>query len=212
MTYRHRLALTILLAAHVPVALADANEALYEAVAPPDASFVRLINMGASPTSLSIRGFEKQHLVGTGQVGTYVFLDAGSHTVTVDDQPITLELDKREAVTLVFDGGQPRVVEDQVPSNAQKALIGFYNLTGETAALKTADGKVTVIDAVAPGSVGFREVNEVRIGFAAFAGEQALAAYEPSLLRKGRSYSYVIMNTADSPRAYVTANEVQGPE
>lgn len=194
-------------------AMADANEELYDATAPADSAFVRLLNIQQQPTNFSIGGFDKTLLVGAAQVSPYLFLAPGDYQISAGSSQLSLTLPKAHALTLVFDGNQIVPIEDQMPENAQRALVAFYNLSPSESALKTADGSVDLVSALAPGTAGFREINEVRMAFAAFDNTRAQATFDPLLLRKGRSYSFVIIDDgATALRSFATINQVGSPE
>ncbi len=193
--------------------MADPNEELYDAVAPADSAFVRLLNVQQQPANFNIDGFSKTFLVGAAQVSPYLFMPAGDYQFSAGSTQLSLTLPKDRAFTLVFDGSQMVPIEDQMPENAQRALVAFYNLTTSESALKTADGSVDLVSSLRPSTAGFREINEVRMAFVAFNDAQPQATFDPLLLRKGRSYSFVIVDDDANPlRSFVTINQVASPD
>lgn len=72
--------------------------------------------------------------------------------------------------------------------------------------LKTLDGKHAVVESVASQQAGTRMVNEIKIGFAAYAGEQNLARFDELFLKKGRSYSYVVIPSGAGVRTIAAMN------
>lgn len=193
-------------------AWADNNEELYDAVAPADSAFVRLLNTHRQPENFSIGGFSKSLLVGAAQVSPYLFLPSGDYQFNAGTATLTLNLPKHHAVTLVFDGEKIVPINDQMPENAQRALVAFYNLSGSDSALKTADGRFDLVTALPPRSAGFREINEVRMAFAAYDEARQQAVFEPLLLRKGRSYSFIIIDDGNNNlRNLATINQIDSP-
>ena len=55
-------------------------------------------------------------------------------------------------------------------------------------------------------------VNEVKIGFAVYQDQRKLADYEEQLLRKGRSYSYAIMQEGGGYRSMMVANSIDASQ
>jgi len=55
------------------------------------------------------------------------------------------------------------------------------------------DGKHVIVDPLSNGQTGSRMVNEIKIGFAAYEAEQKVASFDELFLKKGRSYSYVLL-------------------
>lgn len=193
--------------------MADANEELYDATAPANSAFVRLLNTQQQPANFSIGGFDKTFLVGATQVSPYLFLPPGDYQISAGSAQLGVSLPEAQAFTLVFDGNEIVPIKDQMPENAQRALVAFYNLSATESALKTVDGSVDLVSALAPRTAGFREINEVRMPFAAFDDSQAQATFDPLLLRKGRSYSFVIIDDGAAPlRSFATINQVGSPE
>ena len=67
-------------------------------------------------------------------------------------------------------------------------------------------GQDAVVEGVASQQAGTRMVNEIKIGFAAYAGEQNLARFDELFLKKGRSYSYVVIPSGAGVRTIAAMN------
>ena len=63
-----------------------------------------------------------------------------------------------------------------------------------------------MVEGVASQQAGTRMVNEIKIGFAAYAGEQNLARFDELFLKKGRSYSYVVIPSGAGVRTIAAMN------
>jgi alginate O-acetyltransferase complex protein AlgF len=104
------------------------------------------------------------------------------------------------------------VLKDIYVNEPKKAQLAFYNMTDTPVALKTVDGKHVVVEPIAKAQTGGRMVNEFKIAFAAYAGEQKVASFDEMFLKKGRSYSYVLLPNGAGYRAISQANSIDPAE
>ncbi|WP_339897221.1 alginate O-acetyltransferase AlgF [uncultured Gilvimarinus sp.] len=172
-------------------AMADENAALYDDAIPEDAAFVRIANVSDQAATFIVDG--KKQSVGSRQMGGYLILKEGDYPAEVNGLKEFLLLKPKSGLTLRYDGKSLVTLVDTFPEDTRKSQVMFYNFSEQTLALKTGDGKHVIIDSVAPGQSGVRAVNEVKMPFSAYAGDEPVASYEPLLLRKGQTYSYVVM-------------------
>lgn len=194
-------------------AQAEADAALYDASAPPGSAFIRIINM--RPESLEVSTPEKQEVltVSSFQVGEYLFLTGGTeHALSLQGQQFSQRFEKDSATTLVVDGDRVTALEDTYYTGRKKALISFYNLTSKPLALKTENGNHAVVDTLASQSNGTRQINEIKIGLAAWDESGAVATFAPVFLKKGRSYSYVVYEMEGQFKPLVAADAISSIE
>ena len=201
-----RLLLALCLATPVLASAQDGNAALYDAVAPAGSAYVRMLNLSAAGSELMVSGKSAAQKVGAGQLGNYLFVAPGTHKLTAGSATLQTELKANSATTLIFDGQQLKAIADSYSEDSKKAQIAFYNLTDTPLSLKTLDGKHAVVEGVAGGQAGSRQVNEIKIGFAAYAGEQNLARFDELFLKKGRSYSYLVIPEGAGVRTIASMN------
>ncbi|WP_068824721.1 alginate O-acetyltransferase AlgF [Pseudomonas sp. BMS12] len=201
-----RLLLALCLTVPVLAHAQDGNAALYDAVAPAGSAFVRMLNLTGSGSELMVSGKSAAQKIGAGQLGNYQFVAPGAHKLSAGSTSLQTELKANSATTLVFDGQQLKPIADTYSEDSKKALIAFYNLTDKPLSLKTLDGKHAVVESVPSGQSGSRPVNEIKIGFAAYAGEQNLAKFDELFLKKGRSYSYLVIPDGAGVRTIASMN------
>ncbi|PKM29742.1 MAG: alginate O-acetyltransferase [Gammaproteobacteria bacterium HGW-Gammaproteobacteria-11] len=190
----------------------DANADLYDAVAPADSAFIRVLNLSDISIEVGLTSKTLTQRVPVGQFSGYRFVPPGTHRITIGEQSLETELKANTASTVIYRDGQLQLLDDAFVNEPRRAQIAFYNLTGMQAALKTADGQHVVVETLGQNQTGSRMVNEVKIGFAAYEGERLLVNYEEQLLRKGRSYSYALMPDASGFRAVMLANSIDPTE
>jgi alginate O-acetyltransferase complex protein AlgF len=201
-----RLLLASLLLIPTLVRAQDGNAALYDAVAPAGSAYVRVLNLAPNGVEMMVSGKSAAQKVSAGQLGNYLFVAPGAHKVTVGGASLETDFKPSTAVTLIHDGNSLKPITDNYVEDSKKAQIAFYNLTDKPLSLKTLDGKHAVVDGVASQQAGTRMVNEIKIGFAAYAGDQSLAKFDELFLKKGRSYSYVVIPNGSGVRTIASMN------
>lgn len=195
----------------MPLIAQAGEDALYAAEAPDGAAFIRVVNAdvkGAIPRA-SIGGKTLKDIEPL-EASPYIYLPEGDYQLSVASQTDSVSMKKNEFYTaVVMDSGELVVLQDKAFDNPRKALISFYNLTGKDAvALKTADGKVSVIDATQSLDVANREINAVKVSLGAFKDGQALATAPSVSLQRGKVFSFFVLDVGGSPRLMVSQNRV----
>jgi len=200
----------LLLSAHALAA--ESNADLYDAVAPADSTFVRVLNLSNGGIDVSLSGKTNPQKVAAGQLSGYRFTTPGKHSIGVAGQTIQPTLAANAASTVVYDGKTLNLIADKYVNEPKKAQVAFYNLTSAQAALKTVDGKHVIVDPLGKDQTGSRMVNEIKIGFAAYVGEQNVANFDELFLKKGRSYSYVLLPQGSGYKSMSLANGIDPTE
>lgn len=170
---------------------------LYAPIAPKGSTFVRAYNAGNTELSVSV-GNTSLHDVSPLGSSDFSFMPAGSYSAQVGSATIPVKLDADHYYTLVSQPGvAPKLVEDPVFKNKQKALLRVQNLSDSNVTLKTADGKTKVVDNVAPSSHGEREVNPVKIKLALFKGDSKISDLKPVALARGEVVSLYVTGSGE---------------
>ncbi|MCS5516621.1 alginate O-acetyltransferase AlgF [Pseudomonas qingdaonensis] len=204
---RQLLAATALLLVSTASLANDGNADLYDAVAPADSAFVRVLNLSDRSIDVTLSGKVNPQKVAPASSAATAS-PAGSHKIAVDKQAIEPQLKANAASTVVYDGKGLTLIADKYVNEPKKAQIAFYNLTPAQAALKTSDGKTSVIDPLGKDQTGSRLVNEIKIGFAAYVDQRNVAQFDDLFLKKGRSYSYVLLPAANGYKSISVANSI----
>lgn len=190
----------------------DANADLYDAVAPANSAFVRVLNLSAGSVDVSLSSKKSAQKVGPGQLGAYRFTPPGKTALSIGDAKVEPDLQANTASTLLYIDGIITVLKDSYVNEPKKAQLAFYNMTDTQTALKTLDGKHVVVEPIAKAQTGGRMVNEFKIAFAAYAGDQKVASFDEMFLKKGRSYSYVLLPDGAGYRTISQANAIDPTE
>lgn len=204
-------ALSVLLSLLMPLVAYAGEDALYAAEAPDGASFIRVVNADVSGTIPEAEvGGKAIKDIAPMDASPYIYLPEGSYTLSVEGQEISLNMEKNRFYTaVVLASGELEILTDKTFKNPRKALISFYNLTDDAGvSLKTADGKVAVVDALQPLSVGNREINAVKVSLGAFTDAGAMAQTPPVNLQRGKVFSFFVIDAGGSPRLLVAENRV----
>lgn len=209
-----RMLLVVLLSiliAHVPIAFAVDEGALYADSAPPGAGFVRVFNSftGKTVEDVDIGGKVIKVLTPL-ESSSYVFLLAGSHTLALAGKTQTIALREGEFYTVIIGEKFPlTVIKDDAFNNRRKALVSLYNLVSQKEVdLKTADGTIAIIE-----DVGFlrnktREINPVRLSVIATAGDAPLATASPVSLQWGKVFSLFACGDSAQPKLVWVENKI----
>lgn len=190
----------------------ESNADLYDAVAPADSAFVRIINLSNSTISATLTGKVNPQRIAVNQLGNYRFVTPGKHKVSTEKTSIDLDLKANSAVTLVYENNQLTLINDQFSNEPRKAQIAFYNLTNQPLALKTADGKQEVISTLNKNQTASRKINEIKIAFAAYLGSKKIIDYPINFLKKGGSYSYFVIPQGTSYKAIAQQSGIDPTE
>ena len=190
----------------------DGNADLYDAVAPANSAFVRVLNLSERNIEVTLSGKNKPQAVTSGQFGGYRFVAPGKHQIAVGDKALESELKANTASTVIYRDGELLLIADQFVNEPRKAQIAFYNLTDKPDALKTVDGQHVVVEMITRDQTGSRMVNELKIAFAAYAEADKLVSFDELFLKKGRSYSYALLPAGSGYRAITLANSIDPTE
>ena len=191
---------------------AEGNADLYDAVAPADSAFVRVLNLSSANIDVTLSGKITPQRVAAGQLSGYRFTPAGAHKIAVGGTAIEPQLKANAASTVVYDGNKLTLIADKYVNEPKKAQVAFYNLTPAQAALKTVDGKHVIVEPLGKDQTGSRMVNEIKIGFAAYVDEQNVARFDELFLKKGRSYSYMLLPKGAGYQSMSLANSIDPSE
>ncbi len=189
--------LLVLLAA----ALAGPAQAqLYAREAPPNSAYVRAFNnTGNSGVNVKI-GDKAQPALLPYTAGGYIFLSPAEYEIKVGPHSKTVPLEANHFYTAVESSNGIVMFELSGVLNRLKSMIAIFNLLpGTTFSLKTADGKATVFENLAPGASAQREINPLKLNLAIFKGDQALGTAPPVALDRGKVFSLFVSGSESSP-------------
>lgn len=151
-----------------------ANEdALYGPVAPPGSAFIRVINLSSQTIPEAKAGNETFHNITAYTGSPYQFFSPGTMKLHVLNSNLSFALATGHYYSLVvLANGIMKVIEDLGKPDPRKATISVYNLSAvDTVSLKTADGKVAVVENVAKGSRQDRAINPVKVALALYSSK-----------------------------------------
>ena len=175
-----------------------AQERLYPAAPPPDAALVRVAEAGGA---WKVAGKEVPAPSGA---SPYRVVQAGARTLDPPgpgSQGVTLVAGRFYTAALQADGAI-RLFEDPPREDLAKATLRLYNLSAAAAPeLRTADGKLTVVGAVAQDAMGSRAVNPVSAALAVYVDGAVIASFPATKLAAGASYSVFVYGAPGALRA-----------
>lgn len=174
---------------------AQANEdALYGPTAPAGSAFIRMVNLSAHDLTEISAGNEKFRSVGAFSGTAYKFMSPGNITINATGLNKTVPLSGDHYYSFVImDEGKTTLIEDLGKTDPRKALISLYNLSElPLISLKTSDGKIAVIDNVAPGSRQDRAINPIKLSLALFTPASESKPLPAIVLEKSQVFSLFI--------------------
>jgi len=197
------------------MAYANEDEGLYAPAPPTGAAFVRFVDATGGNKALNLAVGEVKLEAPKGGAGAYGIVMQGEQEAVIGNSTAPLVVMAGHFYSVVASGSSSapalNLLEDPRPANPAKAVLVFYNLTDhEILNLSTADGKTTVINAVAKGISGNRAVNPVNVGLAVSEGGKALAGVAPVQLERGQSYSIIATGTGDEVKAVLVKGATSG--
>lgn len=174
-------------------ASAAQDDGLYAPAAPAGSAFVRFIHADAKhqkdTPKLDGKSYGDE---GFQSVSPYYVTPQGHKTFVFGGKEQRQDLAEGKFYSAVLTGSGLNVLEDHSVKTPAKALIVFCNLTGrEKLVLKAAGRPINIVDGVAKGAEGAREINPVKIGLDVFDGDKKIASVDPVLLDRGAAYGVI---------------------
>lgn len=201
-------ALALLAGAALAATPAPADEGnLYGPAAPEGSAFIRVVNASERDDVAARVGPETISDIPAWSASEFVFLPAGSHSLSVGTQSQPVSLKSGRYYTAVADARGIRVVDNERYDNRLKALVILYNFTSRPGlSLKTSDGRTSLIESVSPDAYGTREVNAAKVTLGVFEGGRRIGETPPLHLVRGRAVSLFVLGDDDAPRLVASVN------
>ncbi|MGZ9097916.1 MAG: alginate O-acetyltransferase AlgF [Micavibrio sp.] len=186
--------LTAFLILPVSMALANADTGLYDPIPPEGSAFIRFVSLDDADGS-------KEAKVNNKSLEYIRFKDISSYFVTPEG-PLETKIGRVEKdfdvkagnfYTVVLSKNQDlQIYQDEKNNNQAKAQIIYYNFSSNNnLSLKTNDGKVEIVPAVASGKQGAQQINPVKVSLAVYDGDKMVKDLGAVSLERGHSYSVV---------------------
>jgi alginate O-acetyltransferase complex protein AlgF len=171
--HRERILVTLILMIGMMSRVVANEDALYGPTAPPGSAFIRVVNLSSQTLLDAKAGNETFRNIAAYTGSPYQFFSPGPMKFQVLNALLSFTLVSGNYYTLVvLTNGTTKMIEDLGKPDPRKATISVYNLsTIDTISLKTADGKVAVVENVAKGSRQDRAINPVKVSLALYRPE-----------------------------------------
>jgi len=180
----------IIMSSHVTAK--DANNALYDPVAPDGSAFIRAINVSSGYITVKLSSKNESQKISSKSIGGYLFTPEGNITIDINGVKKDVTLKENDIISLVFNNNSITSIHDTPFKNKRKARANFYNLTDKKLSLKTSDGKHQLIDPITKSHRSHRDINGIKVKLSAFDESKKLIDFDKLLFKKGRSYSFVV--------------------
>ncbi len=194
-------------------ARAAEDEGLYAPAPPAGAAFVRFLDVTSGPKALTLQLADQKFNAPKGGASPYRVVMQGEQTATLGPSslPVTLFAGYFYSVIARGVSSAPTlsVLPDPASGDPAKAQLVLYNFTDrEALRLATADGKTTILPAVAQGANGSRAVNPLQVTLGVGeAGGSMLAGVAPVQLERGLTYSVIASGSGKEIQATLAKGE-----
>jgi alginate O-acetyltransferase complex protein AlgF len=169
-------------------------QGLYDPEPPANSAFVRVINAGTGEVKAGIDAVAYGAVAGQ-NASAYRVIPQGAHKLAAGAANKEVNVLAKRFYSVIVNGSDVQVLEDPANPGQTKAGLAIYNLSKiSSIALKTDDGKTTVVDGVAPGTVKSQSVNAIKVGLAAFNGTSKIASFPAVQLESGSTYSTIVFS------------------
>jgi len=188
---------SLLLAVLVPM---HSQAQLYAKGAPPGSAFVRILNGTAGQSPAGFIGETQQSALPAFTAGQFVFLPPGEYPIQVGNRKETFKLEADRFYSIAYLPDSMKSFQLEGFKSQLKAMVVMMNLfPDKTLSLKTADGKVTVLDSVAPFKAGQREINPLSVSLGLFDGDRKMVDVPPVTFERGKASSLIVGGTSTVP-------------
>jgi len=193
----------VLFAAAAYMMLQPVNaQQLYSATPPPGSSFIRVTN-GTPTAGVAARvGAQVLPALPPYSSSSYLFLPPGDVAVSLADVEKTYTVAADHYYTVAHTADGQKVFDLKGLTSQLKSMVVLFNLLPDTTlSLKTADGKTTVFENVAPYTAVQREINPLSVQLALFRGTEKIANVPLKAFERGQPASLVVAGSANAPTA-----------
>ncbi len=181
---------------------ANVDEGLYDPAPPEGSAFIRFVHArqgktGSEPASAGGKTFDYLEFK---EVSSYFVIPQGRTKVAINQATQEIEVMPGNFYTLILTpDNQLKTHHDETSDNRAKAQVTLYNYGAQkNVSLKTSDGSIPVIENVARGESGRRDINPVNVSFAIFENDRKIAELESISLERSQSYSAFLFPDGDA--------------
>lgn len=190
-------AFVFLLTAYFPL---QSHAQLYAKGAPPGSAFVRILNGTAGQSPAGFIGESTQPALGAFSAGQFIFLPPGEYPVQLGSRKETFKLEADRFYSIAYLPDSMKSFQLEGFKSQLKAMIIMMNLLPDkTLSLKTSDGRVAVLDAIAPFKAGQREINPLSVSLALFDGDRKIMDVPATIFERGKASSLIVGGTSSVP-------------
>ena len=183
-------------------ASAHAQETLYQAAPPANAAFVRVVNaLDGAPVTVTLAGQGFEDALAARQVSAYHVVPQGAPLLALPGLHASqvLNVAAGHFYTVALGGTRARPLlsvlgeaQSQSSQGVTQARLSLYNLSSVPASLLTADGKVTLVQALPALGARSLNVNPVNVQLRVEQGGQTLTTLPAARLQARASYGVFV--------------------
>jgi alginate O-acetyltransferase complex protein AlgF len=194
-----------------PVAMADADQQLYDPAPPADAAFVRVLNANPSGEISATIGDARFGNVAYPGLSPYMVVKQGEQTLKAGSASETINVEAGKYYTLaVAPDGKVVTLKDAIIEQPSKAYVYFYNFSDAAkASLRATKQNMDIAGDVAPNRSMHREMNALTLAMAITADGKTVQTFPSVALKRRSGTSFVLAGTGDAKKAVWIENKIQ---
>jgi alginate O-acetyltransferase complex protein AlgF len=173
-------------------------QTLYDPEPPENAAFVRIANFSKVAISTEINSTKFDSIV-SNSISPYRVVLSGKNIIK-NISKSELDIKSKQFYTVVVDGTKNTLfLNDSKSPGLTKSGISVYNISKTSnISLKTGDGKISVIQDVAIGSMKSKFVNAIKVNLAIFVGDKKVSSLGDIQFERSMSYSAFFYGKPDN--------------
>jgi alginate O-acetyltransferase complex protein AlgF len=173
------------------------SQTLYDPEPPENAAFVRIANFSKDAVSTEINNTKFDSIL-SNNISPYKVVSSGK-SIIENISKSDFDIKSKQFYTFVIDETKKTLfLNDSKSPSLTKSGISVYNISRiSNISLKTGDGKISVIQDVAVGSVKSKFVNAIKVNLAIFIGNTKASSLGDIQFERSMSYSVFFYGKPD---------------
>ncbi|MCL1079023.1 hypothetical protein D5R81_13700 [Parashewanella spongiae] len=191
---------------------AYSNEtALYDPQVKANEALVRVLNLTEHSIVANFVSVNKKiNNTASFTFSSYIRVRAGQNNFSINGHELSIDVKQGQFYTVVTkpDGNLTFAVDKKINKKG-KSMIAVYNYSkAKTLSLKTANGKVTIIENVKPNATGYREINALSINMGIFEDTTKVRETNKQHLQKDKIKNIAIIDASDGVAIAISSSQI----
>jgi Alginate O-acetyl transferase AlgF len=204
-------ALLLLLCSVTTASATEATESL-DSLPFIDSAYIRFVNISREKTEIYGGGLSAKPLE-IAAVTDYFKVKQGNQIFTHGAKTSDMTIEVGHYYTAAISDEKVVMVTDAVLEDTAKAMLYFYNFSGQDAlTLYAPKYKTPIFEAIQSGTGTSREINPLTLNLGVKQAEQDIAALDPIMLKRTEGQSIFVIGTGTLPKVVVVKNAISADD